>query len=186
MEKAIYCENCDAANLIENSNEDFTGSCHHCGTPMNIPADGIGKNTIVAGRYQIRELLEEDQLSNIYFALDFNSNDLVILRIFCWDYSYSIKEPEDFLHMTESISLLAQPGHVQIMDWGIDDDLMFTVWPGDSIETIGTLLQTHSTFEPDVAVSIIKEAAQCLCYTFDEIGVGHYALSPSNIYLDSQ
>ncbi|MCM8525914.1 MAG: protein kinase [Lentisphaeraceae bacterium] len=186
MEKAVYCENCDAANLIENCNEDFIGSCYHCGTPMNIPADDIGKNTIVAGRYQIRELLEEDRLSNIYFALDLSTNDLVILRIFCWDYSYSIKDPEDFLHMAESISLLAQPGHVEIQDWGIDDDLMFTVWTGDSIETIERLLQTHSTFEPDIAVSIIKEAAQCLSYTFDEIGVGHYALSPGNIYLDSK
>lgn len=186
MEKAIYCENCDSANLIENSNEDFVGSCHHCGTPLNIPAEGIGKNTIVVGRYQIRDILGEDRHSNIYFALDLSTNDLVILRIFCWDYSYSISDPEEFLNLTESISLLAQPSHVEVLDWGIDDDLMFTVWPGDSIETIEQLLVTHNVFEPSIAVSIVKEAAECLSIAFDEIGVGHYALSPGNIYLDSQ
>ena len=186
MEKAIYCENCGSANLIENSNEDFVGSCHHCGEPINYLAEGIGKNTIIAERYQVRDILDEDHISNIYFALDLSTNELVLLRVFCWDYSYSITDPEEFLYLTESISLLAQPGHVEVIDWGIDDDLMFTVWSGDSIETVEKLLGMHSAFEPDVAVSIIKEAAQCLAHTFEEIGVGHYALSPRNIYLDSR
>lgn len=186
MEKAINCENCGSVNLIENCNEDFSGSCHHCGTLFSVLAEGITKNTIVAERYQVRDFLSEDNLSNIYFAVDLTRNELVILRVFCWDYSYSISSPEEFLHMDESISLLAQPGHVEIIDWGIDDDLMFTVWPGDSIESLTRVMQTHHTFEPGVAVSVIKEVAVCLSYTFDEIGVGHYSLNPNNIYLDSR
>jgi len=186
MEKAIYCENCGSANLLDNTNEDFSGSCHHCGSPISYLAEGISKNTIIGERYQIQDILDEDSHSNIYFALDYSTNELVILRVFCWDYSYSISDPEEFLYLTESISVLAQPNHVEIVDWGIDDDLLYTVWPGDSIETIEKLLSMHSTFEPDVAVSIIKETAECLAYAFDEIGVGHYALSPKNLYIDSK
>ena len=186
MEKAIYCENCGSANLLDNTNEDFSGSCHHCAAPISYLAEGISKNTIIGERYQIQDILDEDSHSNIYFALDHTTNKLVIVRIFCWDYSYSISNPEEFLYMAESISLLAQPNHVEILDWGIDDDLMYTVWKGDSIETIEKLLSMHSVFEADVAVSIVKETAECLAYAFEEIGVGHYALSPGNLYIDSR
>ena len=186
MEKAIYCENCGSANLLDNTNEDFSGSCHHCGSPISYAAEGISKNTIIGERYQIQDILDEDSHSNIYFALDYTTNELVIVRVFCWDYSYSISDPEEFLYLTESISVLAQPNHVEIIDWGIDDDLLYTVWPGDSIETIEKLLGIHNTFEPDVTVSIIKETAECLAYAFEEIGVGHYALSPKNLYIDAR
>ena len=186
MEKAIYCENCGSANLLENTNEDFSGSCHHCASPISYLAEGISKNTIIGERYQIQDILDEDSHSNIYFALDYTTNELVIVRVFCWDYSYSITDPEEFLYLTESISVLAQPNHVEIIDWGVDDDLLYTVWPGDSIETLEKLLTIHNTFEPDVTVSIIKETAECLAYAFDEIGVGHYALSPKNLYIDAR
>lgn len=137
-------------------------------------------------KYQLKDFISKSLNANLYFAADLDTDELVVLRVFSKNYSHSINDPEEFLQINQSISFIGQPGHVEILDWGIDNDQLFTVWPGDSVETVETVLSNHAVFKPEVAVHIIKEVALVLSEVFDQTGVGHYALSPGNIYLDSK
>ncbi|MCM8531451.1 MAG: protein kinase [Lentisphaeraceae bacterium] len=185
MEMAYYCKQCGSANLIDYSNSKFVGSCFNCAQPIHVETDSLCVNTIIGERYQIRELLEETNISNLYVASDLATGSLVILRVFCWDFSYSITEPEDFLNTVDSVSSIATPTHVELIDWGVNEDLMFTIWPCDSVETLTKLLKNHQNFEPTVALSICRDIAIALEKIYFETGVGHYNLSADNIYLDS-
>ncbi|MCM8537506.1 MAG: hypothetical protein NE334_16310 [Lentisphaeraceae bacterium] len=91
---AYYCKQCGSANLIDYSNSKFVGSCFNCSHPIHVETDSLCVNTIIGERYQIRELLEETNISNLYVASDLATGSLVILRVFCWDFSYSITDPE--------------------------------------------------------------------------------------------
>jgi serine/threonine protein kinase len=186
MEKAFYCRECSAVNLLENNNKEFLGACHQCGTIIREIADGITKNTIIADRYQILDILEEGHTSDIYFATDLSTQDLVLIRIYCFDYSFCISNPEEFLHMAESVSKLAQKTHIEIIDYGLDDDLIFIVWPEDSIESLDRLLEQHESFEPEVAAGICLRIAKCLSKVYDETGICHYDINTKNIFVNSQ
>ncbi|MCH2208188.1 MAG: protein kinase [Lentisphaerales bacterium] len=184
---AYYCTQCNAANLIDYHNGEFFGSCFNCGSPIHLQqTDSLCINTIIGERYQIRELLEETGINNLYLATDLVTSNLVILRVFCWDFSYSISDPEDFLNTVDSVGGIAAPTHVEIVDWGINEDLIFTVWPCENIETLTRLLKHHTNFEPEVALSICREIAIALENIYFETGVGHYNLSADVIYLDGQ
>ncbi|MCM8537505.1 MAG: protein kinase [Lentisphaeraceae bacterium] len=83
------------------------------------------------------------------------------------------------------MSSIAAPTHVELIDWGVNEDLMFTIWPCDSVETLTKLLKNHQNFEPTVALSICRDIAISLEKIYFETGVGHYNLSADNIYLDN-
>ena len=187
MEMAYYCTQCNAANLIDYHNGEFVGNCYNCGAPIQLQkTETLCINTIIAERYQIRELLEETNINNLYVATDLVTANLVILRVFCWDFSYSISDPEDFLNTVDSVGNIAIPTHVEIVDWGVNEDLMFTVWPCESIESLSKLLKHHASFEPEIALSICRDIAISLEDIYYETGIGHYNLSADVIYLDSQ
>ena len=92
-------------------------------------------------------------------------------------FSYSISDPEDFLNTVDSVGSIATPTHVEIVDWGVNEDLMYTVWPCENIETLTRLLKQHTSFEPEIALSICREIAIALENIYFETGVGHYNLS---------
>jgi len=150
-----------------------------------MPA-GIDKNTIIGERYQIKQVLEEGTVSNVYVATDLELGDVVLLRAFSWDFSYEISNADEFRYTITTLSQLAEPSHVRIVDSGDDDELLFTVWPYEDLESLESIIKRRGPLESAMAVSICKELALSLDKAYNAAGVGHYNLTMNNIFINSQ
>ena len=186
MLKAVQCDGCGNAMTVEKLSHEQQVACPNCKTLISIPAAGIDKNTIVGERYQIKEVASENAISILYLATDLEIEDYVLIRVFSWEFSEAISNPEDYVQTVSSVSHLAEPAHVRIIDYGIDDSLMYTVWAYEDIESVESVVRRNGSMSPAMAVSICKDLALSLDKAFHSAGVGHFNLTPTCIYLNSQ
>ena len=128
MLKAVQCTSCGHAMTVEKLGHEQQVACPSCKTLITVAAAGIDKNTILGERYQIKQVVSENAVSVVYLATDLEIADFVLIRVFSWTFSESISYPDDFLQMISSVSHLAEPAHVRIIDYGSDDGLIYTVW----------------------------------------------------------
>jgi len=185
VKKLFYCRRCDTANILNIYGETYTAQCVNCSSFFRYVSNKFGKETVIDGKYQIIEVLNNEHNNCTYISLDLISKKLVRLRIFNWEYSFSVSHPQEFLHVNEKISILLQPGSVKIVDWGIENNLIYIVYSCEKVNTIKELLDMGKCFNPSMAVFILRGVALCLSKAKDQLGIGHYALSPNVIGLDA-
>ncbi|MCM8537509.1 MAG: protein kinase [Lentisphaeraceae bacterium] len=137
-------------------------------------------------RYELKKLLELRTNTNIYVAFDIYRQRPVLLRLFFWDFTYSVANPDDFLNIALSVSHLAQPEHLKIISCGkTHDGMLYTVWPYENIESVSKLLHVNGPFETGVALSICRDIASALENVYRQTGVGHYNLNTNKLYINS-
>ena len=137
-------------------------------------------------RYELKRLLELRTNTNIYVAFDIYRQRPVLLRLFFWDFTYSVANPEEFLNIALSVSHLAQPEHLKIISCGkTHDGMLYTVWPYENIESVSKLIHINGPFETGVALSICRDIASTLENVYRQTGVGHYNLNTNKLYINS-
>ncbi|MCM8533179.1 MAG: protein kinase, partial [Lentisphaeraceae bacterium] len=186
MLKAVQCGGCGHAMTVEKLSHEQQVACPSCKTLITIPAGGIDKNTIIGDRYQVKQVVSENAISVLYLATDLEISDYVIIRVFSWLFSDSVSSPDDFVQMISSASHLAEPAHVRIIDYGVDDNLIYTVWSYEDLESVEAIVKRNGPLSSAMAVAICKDLALSLDKAFHTAGVGHYNLSPSCLYLNTQ
>lgn len=186
MLKAVQCDGCGHAFTVAKLAEQQQVACPGCNGLVIIPASGLDKNTIVGNRYQIKEILEESPVSTLYIATDLDYEDYTLLRIYSWAFSSGVSSLEDFLHTITAVSHLAEPVHIRIIDQGVDDGQIYTVWPFEDMESVESIVKRSGPMSPAMAVSICKDLALSLDKAFHTTGAGHYNLTPRCLYMNSQ
>ena len=186
MLKAVQCDGCGHAFTVAKLAEQQQVACPACNGLLIIPSSGLDKNTIVGNRYQIKEILEESPVSTLYIATDLDYEDYTLLRVYSWGFSNGVTSLEDFLHTVTSVSHLAEPVHIRILDQGVDDGQIYTVWPYEDMESVEAIVKRSGPMSPAMAVSICKDLALSLDKAFHTTGAGHYNLTPKCLYMNSQ
>jgi hypothetical protein len=186
MLKAVQCDGCGQGMTVEKLPQEQQVACPSCKTLLIIHPSGIDKNTIIGDRYQIKQVIDESSVSVLYLAIDLDREDYVLVRLFSWDFSAAVSNQQDLLQTISSVSHLAEPIHVRIIDSGLDDSLIFTVWAYEDLESISSLVKRNGPLSPAMAVAICKDLALSLDKAFHTSGVGHYNISPACLFLNSQ
>ena len=186
MLKAVQCKECGYAMTVEKLGQDQQVACPSCSAPVFVQAGGIDKNTILGERYQVKQIISENSISVVYLATDLEVSDFILLRVFSWNFSQSVSQSDEFLQMISSVSHLAEPAHVRIIDYGLDDGLIFTVWSYEDMEPVRAIVTRNGPLSPAMALSICKDLALSLDKAYYSSGVGHFNLTPECIYMNSQ
>ena len=182
-----YC--CKVCGHLNNAQSWVDGhlKCTSCGQLIKSIDNAVCIGQHIADRYELQKLLEQRTYNNIYIAHDLYSDRTIILRLYFWNFTYSVTDAEKFLEVAQSVSHLAQPTHLKITDCGkTPDGLLYTVWPYENIESVTRLLQVNGHFEPFMAVSICKDIVTCLENFYNETGVHHFNLNTNKFYLNNQ
>ena len=162
MLKAVQCTACGHAMTVEKLGYEQQVACPSCKTLITVQSAGIDKNTIVGERYQVKQVVSENGISVVYLATDLEIADYVLIRVYSWNFSESLSYREDFLQMISSVSHLAEPAHVRIIDYGTDDSLIYTVWSYEDMEPIQAIVNRNGPISSAIALSIFKDLALSL------------------------
>ncbi|MCH2208190.1 MAG: protein kinase [Lentisphaerales bacterium] len=179
------CKICGRLNSAENWLDGHL-KCSNCGQMVKSIDNAVCIGHFVAERYELKKLLEQKTNTNIYIAFDLFKQCPVLLRLYFWDFTYSVTSSEEFLEIAQSVSHLAQPEHLKIINCGRTlDGMLYTVWPYENLESVTRLLHLNGPIEPGVALSICRDIAVCLDTAYQTTGLGHYNLNTNKIYLTS-
>jgi serine/threonine-protein kinase len=119
------------------------------------PDDGrVGKRF---GRYEIRALLAQTGVGQLYQALDTANNRAGALTLL----SPSV-DRQRFLTELPIVARTADPHLIPVHDWGEIDGVCFVASPLTPGETLRSLLSTYGPMTPQRAVAIVEQVAAAL------------------------
>ena len=190
-------------------NADTSAQCDKCGTPLPIgdqtlatgvptnwsvavtpqPEAGVGAGgdlqpgTLLAGRYEILELLGQGGMGAVYKARDTELDRLVALKLIRRELA---KNPEILRRFKQELILARQVTHknvIRIFDLGESDGTKFITMDFVEGQDLRHLLHEQGKFPPEQAARMMLQICRALEAAHSE-GVIHRDLKPHNIMLD--
>ena len=181
-----YC--CKICGRLNSADNWIAGrlKCNNCEQLIKSVDNAVCIGQFIDERYELKKLLEQRTNTNIYIAFDLFNHCHVLLRLYFWNFTYSVTSSEKFLEIAQSVSFLAQPQHLKIIECGqTNDGMIYTIWPYENIESLSKLLQVNGSLEVDTALNIFLDVAIGLDKVYQETGLGHYNLNTNKIYLNN-
>lgn len=199
----MVCPQCHTTSPAE------TPQCQTCGTPFpgeqltvtvavagthwSAPLSGtraaraslgtLQSGSILAGRYEILELLGEGGMGAVYKAKDRELDRVVALKVIRPELS---GHPEILRRFKRELILARQITHksvIRIFDLGVADGLKFISMEFVEGRPLAALLAERGKLPPDEAARVIQQVCLGLEAAHAE-GVVHRDLKPQNIMLD--
>ena len=190
-------------------NADTSAQCEKCGTPLPIgdqtlatgvptnwsvavtpqPEAGVGAGgdlqpgTVLAGRYEILELLGQGGMGAVYKARDTELDRLVALKLIRRELA---KNPEILRRFKQELILARQVTHknvIRIFDLGESGGTKFITMDFVEGQDLRHLLHEQGKFPPEQAARMMLQICRALEAAHSE-GVIHRDLKPHNIMLD--
>jgi len=190
-------------------NADTSAQCEKCGTPLPIgdqtlatgvptnwsvavtpqPEAGVGAGgdlqpgTVLAGRYEILELLGQGGMGAVYKARDTELDRLVALKLIRRELA---KNPEILRRFKQELILARQVTHknvIRIFDLGESGGTKFITMDFVEGQDLRHLLVEQGKFPPEQAARMMLQICRALEAAHTE-GVIHRDLKPHNIMLD--
>ena len=190
-------------------NADTSAQCDKCGTPLPIgdqtlatgvptnwsvavtpqPEAGVGAGgdlqpgTLLAGRYEILELLGQGGMGAVYKARDTELDRLVALKLIRRELA---KNPEILRRFKQELILARQVTHknvIRIFDLGESGGTKFITMDFVEGQDLRHLLVEQGKFPPEQAARMMLQICRALEAAHTE-GVIHRDLKPHNIMLD--
>ena len=140
---------------------------------------------ILAGRYEILQMLGEGGMGTVYKAKDQELDRLVALKVIRSEYA---NHPETIRRFKQELILARQVTHrnvIRIFDLGIADGLKFITMDFVEGRDLSKILSEKGKFSVNEACEIVRQICSGLEAAHSE-GVVHRDLKPQNIMLDAQ
>ncbi len=138
---------------------------------------------IIAGRYQIEELLGQGGMAQVYRATDQVLQREVAVKVLAGllasDPSYVTK----FRREAQAAAGLNHPGIVRVFDSGTEGDTHYIVMERVLGSTLQQVMTTQGTLPLDRIVEIACSVAEALSYAHGN-GLVHRDVKPGNIMID--
>jgi serine/threonine protein kinase len=145
------------------------------------PADRIGK--IIAGRYQIIELLGEGGMGAVYRGVHVTLQKRVAVKFLHPELSRSTEVVSRFQREAVAAANLEHPNVVAAHDFGRDESgAFFLVMDFIDGATLGALLDERTRLEPSEVLHIARHVGAALARAH-EMDIVHRDLKPDNIVL---
>jgi len=145
----------------------------------------IPPGTLLAGRYEILQLLGEGGMGAVYKARDLELERLVAVKLIRPDLA---SHPEILRRFKQELILARDVTHrnvVRIFDLGQSEGIKFITMEYVEGRDLRVLLKEKGKFAPAEAVSIMTQICRAL-EAAHEAGVVHRDLKPQNILLDAK
>ncbi|MBZ5527088.1 MAG: protein kinase [Acidobacteriia bacterium] len=145
----------------------------------------IPSGTVLAGRYEILQLLGQGGMGAVYKARDNELDRLVAVKLIRPEYS---SHPEILRRFKQELILARAVTHrnvVRIFDLGQADGFKFITMEYVEGRDLRSALLEKGKFPPAEAVAVMLQVCQALDSAHTE-GVVHRDLKPQNIMLDAQ
>lgn len=145
----------------------------------------LAAGTVLAGRYEIRELVGMGGMGIVYRALDRRLDVEVAVKMLNADRA---ADPETLARFERELVLARQvshPGVVRIHDIGQDGDLHFLTMdfvPGRSLKSV---LEEDGPLSAEQVAAVGRDLAAALAAAHDK-GVVHRDLKPANVLMDDK
>jgi serine/threonine protein kinase len=151
---------------------------------LRVPIGTLQTGSVLAGRYEILELLGEGGMGAVYKALDQELDRVVALKMIRPELS---SHPEVLRRFKQELILARQITHrnvIRIVDLGAVEGLKFITMKFVEGQPLATLLAGRGKLPPEQAGGIMHQVCLGLEAAHAE-GVVHRDLKPQNIMLDA-
>jgi hypothetical protein len=139
---------------------------------------------VVAGRYELEDLLGVGGMSNVYRARDRVLERSVALKILHEQYSSDPAYVERFRREARAIAKLSHPNIVTVIDRGEFEGRRFIVFEYVRGETLKQLATREAPLAVDQALALVHQVARGLAFAHEH-GIVHRDVKPHNVLLDA-
>ena len=154
-------------------------NCHH---RVTVPAGRFQSGCII-GDFLIKEKIGEGANAAVYLATQLSLERQVALKVLSPEFSVSGEGVDQFLREAREAAKLNHINLVQTFAVGREDDFYYFAMTRIVGETITSRLKRKGKFPVDEALHIIQQAAEALCYAWQERSLIHKDIKPDNIMI---
>jgi len=138
---------------------------------------------VIAGRYELEELVGVGGMSNVYRAHDRLLERMVALKILHDRYTDDEDYVERFRREARSAARLSHPGIVTVIDRGEQDGHQFIVFEHVPGETLKQLVDRQGPLPVDLAIELALQTGRALAFAHER-GLIHRDVKPQNVLLN--
>ena len=138
---------------------------------------------VVAGRYELLELVGRGGMSSVYKARDALLERNIALKILHEHHSADAGFVERFRREARSVAQLSHPNIVTVIDRGEDDGRQFIVFEYVEGESLKQLVDRAGPLEPRTAIELTLEIARALGFAHQQ-GLVHRDVKPQNVLMN--
>lgn len=156
-------------------------SCPNCNHLVTVPS-GRFQSGCVIGDFLIKEKIGEGSNAAVYLATQLSLERQVALKILSPEYTTHAGIGQ-FLKEARAAAKLSHINLVQTFAVGKEDNFYYFAMTCIIGETITKRLKREKVFPVDEALHIIQQAAEALCYAWEESNLIHKDIKPDNIMI---
>jgi serine/threonine-protein kinase len=138
---------------------------------------------LIAGRYELEELVGTGGMSSVYRAHDRLLERDVALKVLHEQYTADGDYVERFRREARSVAQLSHPNIVTVIDRGEQDGRQFIVFEYIDGENLKTLVERQGPLPERQAVELALEIARALGFAHEH-GLVHRDVKPQNVLLN--
>jgi serine/threonine protein kinase len=138
---------------------------------------------LIAGRYELEELVGSGGMSSVYRAHDKLLERTVALKILHEQFTRDDAYVERFRREARAVAQLAHPNIVTVIDRGEQDGRQFIVFEYVDGMNLKELLDQEGPIEPREAIELALQVARGLSFAHEN-GLVHRDVKPQNVLID--
>src|SRR5215475_11215438 len=155
-------------------------SCESAGPGILQPVVG----ELIAGRYELEELVGSGGMSSVYRAHDKLLERTVALKILHEQFTRDDAYVERFRREARAVAQLAHPNIVTVIDRGEQDGRQFIVFEYVDGMNLKELLDSEGPLDPREAIELALQVARGLSFAHEN-GLVHRDVKPQNVLIDA-
>lgn len=136
--------------------------------------------SLVAGRYQVGDLLGRSAMAEIYKATDQTQGTTVAIKFLSEQLAEDAVFAQQFVSVALEASRIVHPNVLAVLDAGTDGDVPYFVQEYDDGQTLAQKLKLEGKIEPAAAAEIAEQVLAALAVAHGA-GLVHKDVNPGNI-----
>ena len=156
-----------------------------CGRCLNVP-NPVLRNGDQVGSYVIDHMIGSGNMGEVHLAKHQMMNRIVALKYIP---DNNLEDPEArkrFQREAAHLAKLNHPGFVQALDAGRHGAGQFLAMNLIDGGTAEDALERNGPFKEDRLIELAKNAAEALCFAWEEHSLLHRDIKPANIMIDGE
>src|SRR4051794_17478252 len=141
--------------------------------------------SLVAGRYEIEELVGTGGMSSVYRARDAVLERTVAVKILHEHFSDDPEYVERFRREARALAQLNHPNIVTVIDRGEFEGRQYIIFEHVDGETLKSLIEREGQLPVDRALELVHQVARGLAFAHEH-GVVHRDVKPHNVLIDEE
>jgi hypothetical protein len=139
---------------------------------------------LIAGRYELEELVGSGGMSSVYRARDRLLERSVALKILHEQFGRDDDSVERFRREARSVAQLTHPNIVTVIDRGAQNGRQFIVFEYVDGENLKELVEREGPLDVRTAIGLALQVARGLSFAHEQ-GLVHRDVKPQNVLLDA-